>query len=654
MEIAEGEHGRAGGQDFPHLGGFHEHDAVTGSRDDRLAQLRLDQRQFSPRAIALGLSHGQLLLTATQLQALGFGLTHGRARSRHLRLCGLDLLPARPFLQQDQRLLRLLQLSARALVARPRLIVVRRRDFLPLIERVRALPIPSSALVLGVGRLHGGTRAFDLRRARSGEQLSQLRFGLLQRRPSLGDLRFDRLAQIRECRPQLRHLRFGSAQGGVRPLPLPFERLAIESRQHSSLLVLPLLITLTVWFKTNARRAYREVRTRIARINAFLQEHITGMAIVQLFNAERRSFERFDRLNAEHRQANLETIFYYAVFFPAVELVSALGIALIIWRGGHQVLEGEVTLGALIGFVQLSQRFFQPISDLSEKYNILQSAMAASERIFALLDTPVTIASRGGYRPERVRGEIEFRHVWFAYEGQEWVLRDVSFRVRPGETVALVGPTGSGKTTIAHLLLRFYDVQQGQILLDGVDIREWDLRALRRAVALVPQDVFLFSGDILTNIRLGETSISDERVREAARRVRAHEVIERLPRGYQTEVGERGARLSTGQKQLIAFARALCFDPPILILDEATAHIDPHTEGLIREALETLLVGRTSVIIAHRLATIQRADRIIVLHKGRVREIGTHAELLRRDGLYARLYRLQYRQIAGWPVAGDS
>lgn len=421
-----------------------------------------------------------------------------------------------------------------------------------------------------------------------------------------------------------------------------------------ALLVLPLLVALTVWFKTNARRAYREVRTRIARINAFLQEHITGMAIVQLFNAERRSFERFDRLNAEHRQANLETIFYYAVFFPAVELVSALGIALIIWRGGHQVLEGEVTLGALIGFVQLSQRFFQPISDLSEKYNILQSAMAASERIFALLDTPVTIASRGGYRPERVRGEIEFRHVWFAYEGQEWVLRDVSFRVQPGETVALVGPTGSGKTTIAHLLLRFYDVQQGQILLDGVDIREWDLRALRRAVALVPQDVFLFSGDILTNIRLGETSISDERVREVARRVHAHEVIERLPRGYQTEVGERGARLSTGQKQLIAFARALCFDPPLLILDEATAHIDPHTEGLIREALETLLVGRTSVIIAHRLATIQRADRIIVLHKGRVREMGTHAELLRRDGLYARLYRLQYRQSAGWPVAGDS
>jgi ATP-binding cassette subfamily B protein len=408
--------------------------------------------------------------------------------------------------------------------------------------------------------------------------------------------------------------------------------------------VLPLLVAVTLWFKINARESYRKVRTRIARINAFLQEHIVGMATVQLFNRETRSFDEFDKINADHRQVNIESIFYYAVFYPAIELISAVGIAAIIWYGGGSVIENTLTIGALIGFIQLSQRFYQPVSDLSEKYNILQGAMASSERIFKLLDTPVAITSpASGLQPERIKGHIEFRNVWFAYNDEEWVLRDVSFEVQPGERVAIVGHTGAGKTTITSLLLRFYDIQRGQILLDGVDIREWDLAALRRAFAIVLQDVFLFSGDIETNIRLGEERIDGDRVRRAAAEVRAHEFIEALPGGYRAEVKERGATLSTGQKQLIAFARALAFDPRILILDEATANIDTQTELLIREALDRLLSRRTSLIIAHRLSTIQNADQILVLHKGKVREMGTHFELLKLGGIYYRLYQLQYK-----------
>lgn len=420
-----------------------------------------------------------------------------------------------------------------------------------------------------------------------------------------------------------------------------------------ALTVLPLLVAVTVWFKINARASYRKVRTRIARINAFLQEHLSGMATVQLFNRQRRAFGDFDAINDDHRRANIESIFYYAVFYPAVEVIGAVGIAAIIWYGGGQVVRETLTIGALIGFIQLSQRFFHPISDLSEKYGILQAAMAAAERIFTLLDTPAAITSpTNGYAPPVVRGHIEFRHVWFAYTNEDWVLRDVSFDVQPGERLAIVGHTGAGKTTITNLLLRFYDVQRGEILLDGVDIRRWDLRALRRAFAIVLQDVFLFSGDILTNIRLGNEEITPHRVAEAARKVCADAFIEKLPGAYTASVKERGATLSTGQKQLIAFARALVFDPRILILDEATASIDTQTELLIQQALERLLEGRTSVIIAHRLSTIQHADRIIVLHKGKVREIGTHAELLSQRGLYYRLYQLQYKdqQI---PIAGD-
>lgn len=418
-------------------------------------------------------------------------------------------------------------------------------------------------------------------------------------------------------------------------------------------LVIPLLVAVTLWFKINARAAYRKVRARIARINAFLQEHITGMATVQLFNREPIAAEEFDRINADYRRANIESIFYYAVFFPAVELISAIGIGLIIWYGGGQVLREELSIGALIGFIQLSQRFFRPISDLSEKYNILQAAMASSERIFKLLDTPVEITSPpNAFRPPEVRGHIEFRHVWFAYRDEEWVLRDISFEVRPGERIAIVGHTGAGKTTITNLLLRFYDVQKGQILLDGVDIRQWDVERLRRAFAIVLQDVFLFSGDIESNIRLGQESIERARIERAAREVHADEFIRQLPGGYHEPVKERGATLSTGQKQLIAFARALAFDPPILILDEATSNIDTQTEGLIQDALERLLTGRTSLIIAHRLSTIQHADRILVLHKGRLREMGTHEELLKQRGIYYRLYQLQYRDQEA-AVAGD-
>ncbi|MBI3950118.1 MAG: ABC transporter ATP-binding protein [Acidobacteria bacterium] len=417
--------------------------------------------------------------------------------------------------------------------------------------------------------------------------------------------------------------------------------------------VVPLLVAVTVWFKINAREAYRKVRTRIARINAFLQEHISGMATVQLFNRERVAAEQFDKINDEHRRANVESIFYYAVFFPAVELISAIGIGLVMWYGGGQVIQNELTIGALIGFIQLSQRFFRPISDLSEKYNILQSAMASSERIFKLLDTPVKIASpANAFRPSQVKGHIEFRNVWFAYQDEEWILRDISFEARPGERMAIVGHTGAGKTTITNLLLRFYDIQEGQILLDGMDIREWNLKELRRVFAIVLQDAFLFTGDIESNIRLEEEGLNGDRVERAAREVRAHEFIQQLPGGYKAPVKERGATLSTGQKQLIAFARALAFDPAVLILDEATANIDTQTELLIREALDRLLRGRTSLVIAHRLSTIQNADKILVLHKGRLREVGTHDELLKSRGIYYRLYQLQYKDQE-IPVVGD-
>jgi ATP-binding cassette subfamily B protein len=411
--------------------------------------------------------------------------------------------------------------------------------------------------------------------------------------------------------------------------------------------VLPLIALTTAWFRKNVRESYRQVRGLVARVNAFLQEHITGMATVQLFVQEDRTFSRFEAINREHRDINIKSIFFYAVFYPAIEFLAALSSALIIWIGGGWALDGIVSIGVLVAFLQYSRRFFQPISDLSEKFNIFQAAMAASERIFTLLDTPVVISSpdrrRSADRPI-VPGRIEFDHVWFAYKDEDFVLRDVSFVIEPGQRVGVVGATGAGKTTLINLLLRFYDVTRGRILIDGIDLRELPLDHLRRLFGLVLQDVHLFSGTIASNIRLGRPDIDDDAVRGAAAAVHADRFVERLPQGYDTEVAERGATLSVGQKQLLSFARALAFAPRVLILDEATSSVDTETERLIQDALRVLMGGRTVLAIAHRLSTIQDMDKILVMHKGELREAGTHQALLGQRGLYYRLYQLQYQK----------
>ncbi len=410
-----------------------------------------------------------------------------------------------------------------------------------------------------------------------------------------------------------------------------------------TLLTVPLLFAATTWFRKGARRGYDLVRTRIARIFAFLQEHFSGAQTVQIFNAEAKSLRRFAEINDEHLKANIDTIFYYAVFFPLVDLIGSVGIALIIWYGGYRVLQHALSLGALVAFIQYSGFLFQPIRDISDKYNVLQGAVVASHRIFKALDEPVAITTPvRPLRKERAQGRIEFQNVWFAYKGEDWVLKDVSFTIEPGQSVALVGHTGSGKTTITNLLMRFYDIQRGRILLDGIDVRDWDLQSLRENFAVVLQEIFLFSGTVESNIRLGRQDISDERIRWAATEVRADQFIQRLPDMYKAEVRERGAGLSVGQKQLISFARALAFDPALLILDEATSSIDTETEQLIQQAIERVMRSRTSVVVAHRLSTIQRADKIIVMHHGEIREQGSHQDLLALHGLYWKLYKLQY------------
>src|SRR5437588_8450635 len=410
-----------------------------------------------------------------------------------------------------------------------------------------------------------------------------------------------------------------------------------------TLLTVPMLFAATNWFRKHARLGYDLVRIKIAHIYSFLQEHFSGAQTVQLFNAETKSLARFAKINDEHRKANIDTIFYYAVFFPLVDFIGAVGIALIIWYGGYRVMQSALSLGGLVAFIQYSGFLFQPIRDISDKYNVLQGAVVASHRIFKALDLPILITSpQTPLKQGRAEGRIEFENVWLAYHEEEWVLKDVSFTVQPGQSVALVGHTGSGKTTITNLLMRFYDVQKGRILLDGVDVRDWDLQSLRENFAVVLQDIFLFTGTIESNIRLGRKDISDERVRWAASEVRADRFIERLPGTYESEVRERGAGLSVGQKQLISFARALAFDPALLILDEATSSIDTETEQLIQEAIGRVMRDRTSVIVAHRLSTIQRADNIIVMHHGEIPEQGSHTDLVSLPGLYGEPSKLQY------------
>jgi ATP-binding cassette subfamily B multidrug efflux pump len=419
----------------------------------------------------------------------------------------------------------------------------------------------------------------------------------------------------------------------------------------ATLAVLPGILIVTMIFRKFVRDANRRIRTAIARINAFLQEYISGMSVVQLFNRERKAMDEFEKRNRDNMLAWRDAILAYALFYPAVEFLSFATIALIFWSGGIRILSGTLSLGILTAFTMFAQRFFRPIQDLSEKFNILQSAMAASERIFKLLDEPVLVESDPNAIPlDHPRGEIEFRNVWFSYRNvpepadEDWVLRDVSFRVEPGQTFAIVGHTGAGKTTLISLLLRFYDVQRGQILLDGKDIRLIELQDLRRQFGIVLQDPFLFTGTIETNIRLGTPGIDRASVEHAVEEIGLGEFIRSLPEGVASNVNERGSTLSVGQRQLINFARALAHNPRFLILDEATSSVDTKTELLIREALNRLLCGRTALVIAHRLSTIQHADRILVFHKGRLREQGAHQELLAHRGIYYRLYQLQYKE----------
>jgi ATP-binding cassette, subfamily B, multidrug efflux pump len=430
--------------------------------------------------------------------------------------------------------------------------------------------------------------------------------------------------------------------------------------------VLPFILGVTRLFRKHVRTSYRQIRSAIARINASTQEHVSGMSVVQLFNREQRSYEEFEAVNRQHMQAFKDAILAYALYYPSIELLSSIAIALVIWLGGNGVLRNAVSIGVLVAFIQYSQRFFRPIQDLSEKYNILQAAMAASERVFKLLDTPAELQSPADPQASSGSGSIEFRNVWFTYQKLdaeqlekvthldedkileatpeiEWILKGVSFAIEPDQTAAIVGHTGAGKTTIIALMMRFYEVQRGAVLINGIDVRLQDVTLLRRHFGVVLQDPFLFTGTIAENIRLGSNWITDDRMQAAADEVNVGDFIRGLPQGFDEPLRERGNSLSTGQKQLINFARALAHDPRILVLDEATSSVDTDTEMRVRSALERMVQGRTSVIIAHRLSTVQQADRILVMHKGVLREFGSHQELLAQRGIYWKLYQLQYK-----------
>lgn len=412
-----------------------------------------------------------------------------------------------------------------------------------------------------------------------------------------------------------------------------------------TLCTLPLLILSTYVFKEKIKVAFNDVRNAVSNLNSFVQEHISGMSIVQIFNSEEREYEKFKEINKEHRRANLKSVLYYSVYFPVAEVIQAAGIGLLVWYGARQVIYEEIELGVLVAFILYIQMFFRPIRQIADRFNTLQLGVVSSERIMRLLDNQEHIVNNGTFKPKAIEGEVAFKNVWFAYNEEDWVLKDINFKVNPGESVALVGATGAGKSSIINLLNRFYEINKGEICVDGRDIKDYDLPTLRQSIGVVLQDVFLFSDTIGQNINLNNQDISLEKVREAAEMVGALKFIERLPGGFEYNVMERGATLSVGQRQLISFVRAIVYNPRVIVLDEATSSVDTETEEMIQEAIEKLMKGRTSIVIAHRLSTIQKADKIIVLDQGEIKEEGTHEELLGLGGFYAQLYKMQYKEV---------